>query len=152
MMLIVPTFLSFSGYCLKDANCWDSNFSLNLFWRNILWQFYPWRYFIFSSSRDLVWPGGQRNMWFHGCIHHTISLAKEDKLRFYFVPWTHITTLSEDHVTTRWVSLTISPLPPISGGHRPCGRGDIKFSVCHVTSSDHVMRGSSDIMGEFPSS
>ena len=24
-----------------------------------------------------------------------------------------------------------------------------KFSICHVTSYDHVIRGSSDIMGEF---
>ena len=28
------------------------------------------------------------------------------------------------------------------GGHRPCGRGDVKFSMCHVTSRDHVTRGS----------
>ena len=34
----------------------------------------------------------------------------------------------------RWFSLTISPLPPIFGGNRPCQRGDIKFSICHVNS------------------
>ena len=52
----------------------------------------------------------------------------------------------------RGVPLTISPQPAMFGGHRPCGRGDIKFSICHMTSRDHVIRGSSDIMGEFPSS
>ena len=28
------------------------------------------------------------------------------------------------------------------GGHRPCRRGEIKFSIFHVTSRDHVIRGS----------
>ena len=28
------------------------------------------------------------------------------------------------------------------GGHRPCRRGEIKFSISHVTSGDHVIRGS----------
>ena len=81
-----------------------------------------------------------------------ISLAKEDMLRF---------SLSRDHESPRfqrimwlhrWVPLTKSPQPPILGGHRPCRRGDIKVSICHVTSRDHVIRESSDIMDEFPSS
>ena len=79
-----------------------------------------------------------------------ISLAKEDMLRF---------SLSRDHESPRfqrimwlhrWVPLTKSPQPPILGGHRPCRRGDIKVSICHVTSRDHVIRESSDIMDEFP--
>ena len=41
MMLIVPTFLSFSGYYLKNTNCWEHNFSLDLFLLNILWRLYP---------------------------------------------------------------------------------------------------------------
>ena len=43
MMLIVPTFLSFSGYCLKGINCWWHDFSLNLFSQYILWRFYSER-------------------------------------------------------------------------------------------------------------
>ena len=35
------------------------------------------------------------------------------------------------------------------GDHKPFGRGDIKLSICHVTSCDHVGRGSCGIMGEF---
>ena len=38
--LIVQTFLSFSGYCLKGINCWEPNFSLKLFSRKILLRFY----------------------------------------------------------------------------------------------------------------
>ena len=41
MTLTVPTFLSFSGYCLKGTNRCEHDFSLNLFSRNILWRFYP---------------------------------------------------------------------------------------------------------------
>ena len=41
MMLVAPTFLSFSGYCFKGTNCWEHDFPLNLFLRNILWRFYP---------------------------------------------------------------------------------------------------------------
>ena len=51
----------------------------------------------------------------------------------------------------RWVPLTIRHQPAMFGGYRPCQRGDIEFSICHVTSRDHVIRESSDIMGEFPS-
>ena len=52
----------------------------------------------------------------------------------------------------RGVPLTISPEPVMFGGHRPCERRDLKFSTCHVALRDHVIRGSSDIMGEFSSS
>ena len=38
------------------------------------------------------------------------------------------------------------------GGHRPYEKEDIKFSTCHVTLGDHVIRKSCDIMSEFPSS
>ena len=73
MKPIVPTFLSFSGYCIKDTDCRDHSFSLNLFLRNILWQFYPLRYFVFSLPHDLMWPSGQRNVWLHGCIQISTS-------------------------------------------------------------------------------
>ena len=39
--LIVPTFLSFSGYQLQGTIFWEHNFLLNLFSRNILWRFHP---------------------------------------------------------------------------------------------------------------
>ena len=76
MTLIVLTLLSVSGYYLKGTNCWERSFSLNLFSRNMLWQFYPWRYFAVSLSRDLMWL--MKNMWLHWFIHLTINhqLAK----------------------------------------------------------------------------
>ena len=33
--------------------------------------------------------------------------------------------------------------------HRSLGRGDIKLSICHVTSLNRVARGSCNIMGGF---
>ena len=36
----------------------------------------------------------------------------------------------------RWVSLITSDYPVKFGDQRPCGRGDIKLSFCHVTSLD----------------
>ena len=97
-----------------------------------------------------MWSGGQRNMWLHGCIHLTIShqLSKFHVHRpcqrgcvtLLFVTWPHTTKrIMWFH---RWVPLTISSQPAMFGGHRACGRGDIKFSICHVTSRDHVIRGS----------
>ena len=35
------------------------------------------------------------------------------------------------------------------GAHRPCGRGGIKFSICHEIPNDHIVTGSSEIMDEF---
>ena len=68
MTLIVPTLLHFRCYYVKNTNCWERNFSLNLFSRNMLWRLYPWRYFIFSLS-----CGFMRNRWLHGCVHLTIN-------------------------------------------------------------------------------
>ena len=48
------------------------------------------------------------------------------------------------------VLLTTSHQPAIIGDHRIYGRGDVKFPICHVTSRDQVIKGLSDIMGEFP--
>ena len=57
-------------------------------------------------------------------ICYAFSLWREHKSpRRQKIMWLH-----------RWFSLTISPLPPIFGGNRPCQRGDIKFSICHVNS------------------
>ena len=74
------------------------NLVVIVFWRK--------KYSVFSLSHDLMWPGGQRNMWLHGHIH-----------------------------------LTISHQPAMFGGHRPCERGNVMFSICHVTSRDNVIRG-----------
>ena len=41
MTLIVQTFFSFGGYCLRGKHCWEHVVLLNLFSRNILWRFYP---------------------------------------------------------------------------------------------------------------
>ena len=37
------------------------------------------------------------------------------------------------------------------GGHRPCGRGDIKFLICHEIAHDHVIRGLSSTCYKPPS-
>ena len=43
----------------------------------------------------------------------------------------------------------ISDYPVKFDDHRPCGRGDINPSNCHVISREDVVRGSCDITGEF---
>ena len=48
-----------------------------------------------------------------------------------------------------WVSLIISDYSAKFGDYRPFGREDIIFSICHVTSRDHVVVGSCDILCEF---
>ena len=53
---------------------------------------------------------------------------------------------------TGWTHFTISHQSAIFSGYSPCVRGDTKFSIFHVTPRDHVIRESSEIMGEFPSS
>ena len=34
------------------------------------------------------------------------------------------------------------------GGFRNFGRGDKRFSICHIISKDHVFKGLSDAIGE----
>ena len=46
------------------------------------------------------------------------------------------------------VSLVISEYHANFDGHRPFGRGEIKLSICHVTSHNRGTRRSCDIMGE----
>ena len=46
------------------------------------------------------------------------------------------------------VSLVISEYHANFDGHRPFGRGEIKLSICHVTSQNCGARRSCDIMGE----
>ena len=58
-----------------------------------------------------------------------------------------MTTWSEEHVAT-WVSSRLH-CPVKFGGHRLCGIENIKHLICHVTPTDHGVRGSFDIMGEF---
>ena len=66
-----------------------------------------------------------------------------------FVTWPHWLHNQGVIGHFEWVSLVISDYPANVGDHRPFGRGDIKLSVCHVTSRDHIVRKSCDIMGEF---
>ena len=61
------------------------------------------KYFVFSLPCDLMWAGGQTDMWLHGYVHLTIS---HQSVNFHgHTPWQrvcrrpYITTLSEDHVT-----------------------------------------------------
>ena len=84
--------------------------------------FWRKKYFSFSLLCDLKWPGGQRDMWLYGCVHLTIS---------------HQLAKSHDH--------------------RPCKRWYFASIICHVTthhhvtSYNHVVKGSCEIIGEFSS-
>ena len=50
---------------------------------------------------------------------------------------------------TLWgVSLVISEYHASFDGHRPFGRGEVKLSICHMTSHNRGARRSCDIMGE----
>ena len=76
MALTVLTLWSFSGYYLKGINCWECNFSLNFFSKNILWRFYPGNISFLICHLTLY--DFMRNMWLHGCIRLIINhqLAK----------------------------------------------------------------------------
>ena len=58
----------------------------------------------------------------------------------------------EDHVKLRVSSLIKSNHPAKFGDQRPCKRRDIKLPNCHTISREDLVRGSYDIMAEFPSS
>ena len=81
-----------------------------------------------------------------------IDLLDEEILSFQFVTGLHKTTWSEGHVILWGVILIISHCPVKFGGHRFYGIADINLLICHVTSRDHMVRGSFDIMDEFSSS
>ena len=76
------------------------------------------------------------------------DLAEEEVLSFGLVTWPHVITRSEVHLTLR-VSFSHHKSPPCQVLF--CRRGDILFLFCHVTSCNHVVRGSCDIMVEFSS-
>ena len=38
------------------------------------------------------------------------------------------------------------------GGHKHCGKRDINFSICYVTSLDHLFKGLCDLIGGVPHS
>ena len=78
-----------------------------------------------------------------------IDLAEGERLSFQFVTWLHVTKLSEGHYG--WVFFIINDHSAKFGGHWTCRGGDILFLICHVTSCDHEVRGSCDVMGKFPS-
>ena len=117
------------------------NLVVIVFWRK--------KYSVFSLSHDLIWPGGQRNMWLHGHIHLTIShqpakfhdhsSCKRGYVRLLVY---HVTT---HHHVVRGSRESIGGFhkfqPAMFGGHRPCERGNVMFSICHVTSRDNVIRG-----------
>ena len=51
-----------------------------------------------------------------------------------------------------WLPVIIGHHPAKFGGHRPCKRGDIMFSIWHVTSCDHVIKESRNLIFGFVSS
>ena len=44
----------------------------------------------------------------------------------------------------------VSPTPAKCGGHRHRGNRDIMFSVCHMISQDHAIKGSSNNTSRIP--
>ena len=49
---------------------------------------------------------------------------------------------------TSWVNYPHKIHGPVKfGNQKPCGIGDIKLLICHITSRDNVFRKSCDIMG-----
>ena len=70
---------------------------------------------------------------------------------FVFILSRDLTWLSGQRVTWhyRWFYFVISDFPAKFRDHRPFREGDVKLSICHVTSQDHEVKGSCDIMGEF---
>ena len=120
----------------------------------------PWvlqkrRYFVFILSRNLMWPHDQRVTWHYWwnlfiISHHPAKLVATDVVqekifRFYFVTWPHVTKWPH----YRWFYLVISDFPAKFRDHTSFRKGDVKLSICHVTSHDHVIKRSCDIMGDF---
>ena len=70
----------------------------------------------------------------------TIGLAEKEILHFKFFMWIHMTASWKNHVTP-WLASChhTSPFCQV-WWYRPCRRDDIKFSIWHVTSCDHVIR------------
>ena len=76
-----------------------------------------------------------------------VTAVVQDKIfRFYFVTRPHETKWSESQVTLKVIFIVINDYPTKFLYHR---HFDIKLSIHHVSSHDHVVRGSNDIMGEF---
>ena len=106
-------------------------------------------------SGDPTWPRDLRVMYHCGLSStHYKSLSSQVwwsqalyKRRCFFSLSHDLTCWYGQGVTwhNRRVSLIISDYPTKYGDHRACGRGDIKLSVYHVISLDHVIRGSRDI-------
>ena len=88
--------------------------------------------------------GGHKDMWLDGCVYLTISHQTFNSSR------DHTSPPCQRIIWVHWlVLLTINHQPVMLGGQRPCGRGDIKLWVSYVTSRNHVIKGSSDLTGEF---
>ena len=47
-----------------------------------------------------------------------------------------------------WNPLTVSHHFAIFGGHWSSASGEIAFLICHMSSQDHMIKGSCDFMGE----
>ena len=111
-------------------------------------------------SRDPMWPHSQRVMCHYGLssphykspscqIWWSEALCKMKYFAFG-LPLDLMCLRGQIFARPyRRVSLIISDYPKKFDNYRPWG--DIKVSVCHVTSHDRVVRGSSNMMGEFPS-
>lgn len=114
--------------------------------RSLMWLVTSWDYMIWESC-DFIMSSASPHVSALPCLV-AICLLEEEIFRF---------SLSRDLTWPRGqrdicIHLTISQQLAKIRGHRPCGRGDLNFSICYLTSHDHLIRLSSDIMDEFASS
>ena len=105
------------------------------------------RYFVFNLSRDLMvrsphYKSPSCQVWW------SQALCKRKDFAFGLsrdLTWLHFQRVMWHY---GWFSLVISDYRGKFGDHKRFGRGDIKLSIYHVTSRDHVLRGSRGIISE----
>ena len=79
-----------------------------------------------------------------------IGFAEVEMKSFYFFAVYYVTLWSKEHMTCG----VGAPQPKSTFSkfdtYRSCGRGDITLLICHVTSRDHVIKRTCDIVGGSP--
>ena len=124
------------GYVTLIINTWPHNTSLSVHHVTLMWS-HDQRKIMSTHFKSPSWQ-----VWW---------LQASCKRRYF------VFSLSSDLMWLRgerdtWhyggVSLVISEYHANFDGHRPFGRGEIKLSICHVTSHNRGTRRSCDIMSE----
>ena len=102
----------------------------------------------------VIWSGSHVTLWVSSDHYKSLSYqvwwsqALHKKIYFIFSLSRDLTWIRGQRFTwqCRWVYLIISDYPAKFADYRPFIRGDIKLSVCHVTSRDYLVRGSCNII------